>query len=162
MVAITVEISDPNATKLLTTERGEIIHKTYRWKALRPFEGGQKMTNQELFNKVVCAVRNQGRPSKSLGGFCRYRGESGAKCAVGFLIPDDKYDPEMERYLAIELQKKFPDAVEYTAEQARLVRALQDAHDRASVSTIRRPSAFVDEFNRVVEFVAIAFDLKTP
>lgn len=27
---------------------------------------------------------------------CRYRGEDGMMCAVGCLIPDDKYDPEME------------------------------------------------------------------
>jgi hypothetical protein len=35
-------------------------------------------------------------------------------------------------------------------------------HDRACASTIRKPSAFVDAFNRLVEVVAIAFDLKTP
>lgn len=59
------------------------------------------MTKQETFNLVVSALLAQGRPSvgvEPIGGFnrCRYRGDDGCKCAVGHLIPDDKYDPAME------------------------------------------------------------------
>lgn len=28
---------------------------------------------------------------------CAYRGPNGARCAIGALIPDDKYDPAMDR-----------------------------------------------------------------
>jgi hypothetical protein len=117
------------------------------------------MTNQELFNKVVCAVRNQGRPNKSSNDFYRYRGEGGTKCAAGFLIPDDKYDPDMEGYSVFELQKKFPNAVEYTANQAPLVSHLQGIYDRAASMS---QGDFIHEFNRLVEAVALVFDLKIP
>jgi hypothetical protein len=87
------------------------------------------MTNQEIFDKVVKGVLDQGRPSK-IGPTCVYRGVNGAKCAAGFLIPDEKYIKKFELHLADDLQKKYPDSVEYTAEQVHLVRALQLAHDQ--------------------------------
>lgn len=36
------------------------------------------------------------RSIKTNGSMCRYRGKDGLKCAVGFWIPDEKYDPEIE------------------------------------------------------------------
>jgi hypothetical protein len=88
------------------------------------------MTNQEIFDKVVKGVLDQGCQSK-VGAVCRYRGTGGTKCAAGFLIPDEKYLCEFETRLADELQHRYPYAVEYTAEQVHLVRALQLAHDQA-------------------------------
>lgn len=29
---------------------------------------------------------------------CRYRGDNGTKCAIGFLIPDEIYTPQLEEY----------------------------------------------------------------
>lgn len=47
-------------------------------------------TLQQLFDRVVTAVLKQGRPSVTDGG-CAYRGDDGAKCAVGHLITDAVY-----------------------------------------------------------------------
>lgn len=45
---------------------------------------------QDLFDRVVTAVIEQGRPSME-DGACAYRGDDGAKCAVGHLITDEVY-----------------------------------------------------------------------
>lgn len=55
------------------------------------------MTNiQTLFNKAVTAVIEQGEPSLNTDGYCVYRGPNNHKCAVGHLISDEHYNPEME------------------------------------------------------------------
>lgn len=51
--------------------------------------------SQAVFNTVAEHLLRQGR--KSLDNFaCAYRGENGAKCAVGVVIPDTLYEPEIE------------------------------------------------------------------
>ena len=53
---------------------------------------------QAVFDYVVAHMKKQGtRAGVYCGGFpsefsCRYRGDEGTSCAVGCLIPDDKYD----------------------------------------------------------------------
>lgn len=47
-------------------------------------------TLQELFDRVVTALIRQGRPSLN-DSACAYRGDDGAKCAVGHLISDEVY-----------------------------------------------------------------------
>jgi hypothetical protein len=60
------------------------------------------MTAQEIFDKVLAHLRTQGEPALDYLGTCAYRGrlnETTGKspmCAIGCLIPDDKYDPTME------------------------------------------------------------------
>ena len=66
------------------------------------------MTNQEAFNVSVCGLLRQGQPSFKLtddGRYrrCKYRGRDGCKCAIGFLIPDDKYNLDCEDKLVQEL-----------------------------------------------------------
>jgi hypothetical protein len=59
------------------------------------------LTNQEIFNTVVTALRKQG---KHAGVFdadgdiieCRYRDEFGNKCAAGHIISDHLYNENME------------------------------------------------------------------
>ena len=61
------------------------------------------MTNQEAFARMVLHLRQQGRKSvESRGGidFCRYRTKDGSRCAVGVLITDEMYRPEMEEQIA--------------------------------------------------------------
>lgn len=36
------------------------------------------------------------------GRRCRYRGDNGTKCAVGHLIPDDKYSPSFEGHPCVD------------------------------------------------------------
>jgi len=57
------------------------------------------MNKQILFDFVVSSVIKQGVPScVKIGEKVKtmYRSPYGHKCAVGFLIPNDKYDPECE------------------------------------------------------------------
>jgi hypothetical protein len=53
------------------------------------------MTNQELFDRVVAHARQQKCQARE-GSKCLYRRPNGAKCFIGALIPDDKYDPSFE------------------------------------------------------------------
>jgi hypothetical protein len=58
------------------------------------------MTHQELFNQVYLGLASQGfkKSGKISDGdiYCLYRGPSGRKCAAGWVIPDDEYDPRMD------------------------------------------------------------------
>lgn len=54
------------------------------------------MNNQEAFDLMVAHLIAQGKPAVSPYGHCVYRGPDGTKCAVGILIPDDVYHPDME------------------------------------------------------------------
>lgn len=58
------------------------------------------MTNQEAFDIVVKHLLSQGERSLTPGGLCAYRGKNGLKCAVGILIPDNEYSPELEGSLS--------------------------------------------------------------
>lgn len=53
------------------------------------------MTNQEAFDIAARHLLKQRRKSY-WGGACAYRDGYGLKCAVGCLIPDELYKPEME------------------------------------------------------------------
>lgn len=62
---------------------------------------------QQIFDKVWIGLKSQGFYQSLEEKSCCYRGEGGRKCAVGWLIPDDKYDPNWENttseYLFIEV-----------------------------------------------------------
>ena len=55
-------------------------------------------TREEIFSYVEMHLRKQGHRSVEAQRWthCRYRGEAGTSCAVGCLIADDEYDPDME------------------------------------------------------------------
>lgn len=52
---------------------------------------------QEIFDHVVENLRKQKYKSASSNSSCLYRGPNGRKCAAGWLIPDEIYDPCMEK-----------------------------------------------------------------
>lgn len=54
------------------------------------------MTKQEVFTQVATHLLTQKEQAYNEGAGCRYRDESGRKCAVGCLIPDELYSPELE------------------------------------------------------------------
>lgn len=100
------------------------------------------ITTQEVFNMVWNHfVVEKGKPSISVeGGPCRYRGDGGAKCAVGLFIPDDRYTWSLEgldmgdRRVCDALPPAFhdregrvPDALYYLLDE------LQRAHDKNAV-----------------------------
>ena len=53
------------------------------------------MNNQEFFDKTLAHLKQQGVRSAQ-GASCLYRGPDGTKCAIGFHIPDELYESEME------------------------------------------------------------------
>ena len=56
-------------------------------------------TNQEVLNDVVAKMFEQKRQSvkdADDGQFCVYRSEDGYRCAIGLLIPDEKYNPKFD------------------------------------------------------------------
>lgn len=62
------------------------------------------MTNQEVFDTVVRHLKVQGKRSGVYKAnppwpekfYCLYRGPNNTSCAVGCLIPDDMYSPDLE------------------------------------------------------------------
>lgn len=77
------------------------------------------INRQEIFEKMVTGLYRQGKPSVDLfNGFCKYRGDGGTKCAIGFLIDDSEYDPSLEgstplsRVMALFLGNKYNFSVE--------------------------------------------------
>lgn len=62
------------------------------------------MNMQDIFNKVVTHLAQQGvqstkhnDSSNDFIDFCAYRGNNGTSCAIGCLILDQFYFPDMER-----------------------------------------------------------------
>ena len=54
-------------------------------------------TRQDIFNTAYAGLKAQGfKQSLDGRGYCRYRGEDGCKCAVGHLIPDERYNSSFE------------------------------------------------------------------
>lgn len=50
---------------------------------------------QAAFNAVVRGMLKQ-RQFSMMGGSCMYRGLNDTRCAIGMLIPNDRYDPNYE------------------------------------------------------------------
>ncbi len=64
----------------------------------------QHSLRQEAFNKVwnYFVVEKHGPSAEILSNGavrCQYRGENGCRCAVGFLLPDAEYVPDMENLI---------------------------------------------------------------
>jgi hypothetical protein len=92
-----------------------------------------KETLQSVFDKVATHLLSQNEKSEH-DGECLYRDEKGNKCAVGCLIPDNLYSPEIEGagvldgHIAGILSKSI---VGYDTVVEDLLFHLQDLHDCA-------------------------------
>lgn len=58
----------------------------------------QPMTLQQVFDKAVIALKRQNKASRDDGGTCFYRhpDDPTVRCAVGHLIADEHYSPDLE------------------------------------------------------------------
>jgi len=54
------------------------------------------MNKQEIFTTVKNHLLTQNKQCLDETGVCSYRANYGTKCAVGCLIPDDRYSPSIE------------------------------------------------------------------
>lgn len=89
---------------------------------------------QEIFDTVAKHLLTQN--ARSVGSYfetggCRYRGPNGLKCAVGCLIPDELYDPEMEGHGSTFLVMNYPELGFHGV--SRLLSHLQSIHDHDDV-----------------------------
>lgn len=88
---------------------------------------GKMPSKQETFDIVVSHLRKQGRRSIGVNGKCAYRSADGCQCAVGCLIPDDKYEAWMEGFSVYE--HRIRDLIESLGHDASLCDSLQTIHD---------------------------------
>lgn len=90
------------------------------------------MTPQMIFNTVVNHLYVQGCPSygeyDDVHTGCLYRAPNGDMCAIGCLIPDEVYTPEMENNGCDVILKKLPD---YLSKHGELLNELQRVHDNS-------------------------------
>lgn len=111
-------------------------------------------TLQNTFSQVYLALVKQGAPSINddvqprLGvstGSCRYRSKDGLKCAIGWLIPDENYQPWLER-VSLQSILSGPSEIKHILEAAgpfHFLAALQRMHDRAAFNHARSGADFL-------------------
>lgn len=58
------------------------------------------MNKQDVFDKIVIHMLTQNAKAQDDFGTCMYRGNEGRMCAVGCLITDEAYSPDIEKNAA--------------------------------------------------------------
>lgn len=92
---------------------------------------------QEVFDLVANHLFTQGRPARQDDGRCRYRMESGLRCAIGALIPDELYKEEFEGAGAYRLiGNLYALEIADWREHKELLDLLQNIHDECSQTTV--------------------------
>jgi len=90
---------------------------------------------QEIFDYTTRKIIEQGGPSVDAERHCLYREKrNGRKCAMGWLIPDSKYQKKFEGLNAVEVIGQIGD-LKYDKSRIAFIRELQMAHDRATVNS---------------------------
>jgi len=98
-------------------------------------ESGETMDKQLTYDMVRDHLMTQGEPSQVYdreeeATICRYRGDDGRMCAVGCLIPDELYRPELEGRIVRELPGDVLAAIGADSDEAiEFLRGLQMIHD---------------------------------
>jgi hypothetical protein len=85
---------------------------------------------REYRQTIVTHLKTQLAQGLNAGGACCYRGEDGLKCAVGALIPDDQYTPQMDgSYSLREVMENCTALCEIEAKYPNLFDELHDWRD---------------------------------
>lgn len=90
------------------------------------------MTNREAFDTVKKHLLCQGRRSLSDGN-CKFRGDGGLKCAIGILIPEDKYQPSWDASMSASI-REVSEACGFVDLDKSMLASLQRMHDTRPVS----------------------------
>jgi hypothetical protein len=87
------------------------------------------MDKQEIFNTVYLGLASQGfkRSINTEAVRCMYRGDEGRKCAAGWLIPDNEYDPAIENEGIVIYVDYFKN--KYDPNTLYFIKDLQESHD---------------------------------
>ena len=127
-------------------------------------------TAQEVFDYVIGHLVSQGKQSIQMEGgeSCAYRGDNGAKCAVGVLIPDEVYNDVMEGDSVDGLIENFPRECMITGikKHKDILNSLQNMHDSFSAwqnqdSFSRKAQHIADLYNLTVPEIAYTYQPKT-
>jgi hypothetical protein len=86
------------------------------------------MRAQEIFDTVATHLFTQGRRAINDIDRCLYKTDSGLKCAVGCLIPDDMYSSKMENNDLITIIDRYT-LPKYFARNQDMLSRLQTIHD---------------------------------
>ena len=121
-------------------------------------------TNQEVFDYVLEKLYEQGRPSVNPRSpkECLYRGDAGARCAAGWLLPDDLWKQRYNAYGFAALPAEIMDDPRMCHLDVDLVVAMQDAHDDAAVACAKdaRQGDWLRDWLRKMQGVARNFNLQ--
>ena len=94
------------------------------------------MNTQEIFNKAVGGIYEQGEQSLDTYGECQYRGKNGTKCAIGMLIDDAHYALRLEgcTIRSEKIRSAVEDSIgrELMDKELHLLIDLQNIHDGAN------------------------------
>lgn len=104
------------------------------------------ITPQSVFDKALFGIRQQGGFAKS-GGICRYR-MSNLACAIGWLLPDDRYRKDLEGMSVEQLMGETLEELEGV--DVNLLCDMQVAHDEA---------ASLEEWETRMQYIAESFGL---
>lgn len=99
------------------------------------------MSNQETFDLVVAHARKQGCKAEVVldrngGTECLYRGPGGTRCFVGCLIPDNRYEEDMEGDAVGSDEHSFgpvAQLMESLGHDVKLLEVCQEIHDNDDV-----------------------------
>jgi hypothetical protein len=120
------------------------------------------MTNQEIFSKAYLHAKSMKAIAADEDGRCMYRSPNGEKCLMGSFIPDDKYDPVMERlnirqlitttsfYRSIFIEIGLTDEKSSNVD---FLRELQYCHDRDETDSVEELLKRLKDFATVNRFI---------
>ncbi len=114
------------------------------------------MTKQEMFNRVWEYFIGDSSTFKSLDGGNSYapNGMGVYSCAVGLLMPQDLYKPEMDEYAFQLVTKMFPKvAIHFGEDNIWFLAKLQELHDTSDSR---------EEFAHELIDLAKAYELSVP
>lgn len=115
-------------------------------------------TRQELFNMAYIGLTSQmWNQSFVQGQGCSYRDhENGLKCAVGHMIPDDRYDSAFEGSTVRfgSMSEEIRKAAGISDEDSKFAAKMQSIHDDVYTTPLQMKERF--------ETLAVQYDLKIP
>ena len=99
------------------------------------------MNKQEVFDKIVNHMLTQNAKALDVKGICMYRGEEGRMCAVGCLITDEAYSPDIEKN---------------AADSEEVLQALRNSGiDIAPWSPSNADSRFLNEIQQIHDYIDV-------
>lgn len=121
------------------------------------------LTKQEIYNRVKAHLLAQGGPAME-GKACAYRAGDGKMCAVGCLITEEAYTPEIENVAVATIMVKaglIRDAlrqsgIEPTTHMLNFLSELQHVHDGFTT----HHESWEQYVTSGMERVALAYDLE--